>query len=263
MPRPRKPARLYMRPDTGEWVIRDGQTQRGTGARGSDGRGAAERALARYLAERETASPQPADRLTVGAVLACYARDRGPELVPKGRAVLAAALKALAPFWGDMLCSQVTGGTCRRYARERDRKPATIRREMGVLQAALRHAHREGLLTTPVVATMPPSGQPRDRWLTRSEAARLLRAAVPHVRRFILIALYTGTRASAILALRWIAGGSTSTAASFTGRARASGRPRSAAGPSACPASCSRTCAAGRGLAACTSSAIEARASRP
>ncbi len=59
-------------------------------------------------------------------------------------------------------------------------------------------------------------GWPRDRWLTRSEAARLLWAcwrtretqrAVPtvkfplrHIARFILIGLYTGTRASAIAA---------------------------------------------------------------
>jgi integrase len=43
------------------------------------------------------------------------------------------------------------------------------------------------------------------RWLTRQEAAWLLRAAkVPHLRRFILIGLYTGTRSQAMLGLSWL-----------------------------------------------------------
>jgi integrase len=41
--------------------------------------------------------------------------------------------------------------------------------------------------------------------LTRQEAAQLLRATkTPHLRRFILIGLYTGTRSQAILGLSWM-----------------------------------------------------------
>lgn len=72
---------------------------------------------------------------------------------------------------------------------------------------------------------MPPPGPPRERWLTRDEVARLLWAAwrlrekqrirkndptavraetdrytARHVARFILVALYTGTRAGAVCA---------------------------------------------------------------
>ena len=63
---------------------------------------------------------------------------------------------------------------------------------------------------------LPPKGRSRERWLTRSEAARLIRhawryrevqkgkpigrLARRHVACFILIALYTGTRAGAICA---------------------------------------------------------------
>jgi integrase len=78
-----------------------------------------------------------------------------------------------------------------------------VRRELGVLQAALNHSHAEGLLVHPIKVTLPKAGEPRDRWLTRAEAARLLRAAAPHVRRFILISLYTGRRPSAVLELTW------------------------------------------------------------
>ena len=73
--------------------------------------------------------------------------------------------------------------------------------------------------------SLPPKGPPRDRWLTRSEAARLLLACwrcreqqtvhrgklkgrriettkrpLRHLARFILIGLYTGTRSGAIAA---------------------------------------------------------------
>jgi integrase len=53
---------------------------------------------------------------------------------------------------------------------------------------------------------MPPKGEPRNRWLTRQETARLLRAARganDHMARFVLLGLYTGSRASVLLAVEW------------------------------------------------------------
>lgn len=203
MPRRRKPARLYYRADEGQWIIRDGTAQRRTGY-GLGQRREAETALAEYLAQREMPDrrgPANPSELTVGEVLARYADDRGKAV--SAPATLAYSIGALAPFWGDLTCDAVKGSTCRRYERERKRAPGTVRRELGVLQAALNHAHGEGLLVHPVKVTLPKAGQQRDRWLTRSEAARLLRAAAPHVRRFILISLYTGRRASAVLDLTW------------------------------------------------------------
>ena len=72
--------------------------------------------------------------------------------------------------------------------------------------------HRLGVVLgdalAPVVHTRP-TGAPRDRWLTRDEVARLLRAAYRnsksrHLARFILVAVYTGTRSEAILRLRFM-----------------------------------------------------------
>ena len=136
---------------------------------------------------------------------------------------LAYSIQALAPFWADLTCDAVKGSTCRLYERERA-KPrtvtsatktgrtisrdlvagaATVRRELGVLQAAINHAHTEGLLIHPIAVSLPEAGASRDRWLTRDEAAGLLRNADPHVRRFILLSLYTGRRANAVLELIW------------------------------------------------------------
>ena len=225
MPRPRKPARLYYRADERQWVIRDGARQLRTG-HGFGERREAEAALAEYLANREPPArrgPAHPSALTVGEVLARYVDFKADSLKGAGPATLAGAVAAMTPFWGDLTCDAVKGTTCRAYTRERAiprqltvstrsgktltrmhaAGEATVRRELGVLQAALNHAHAEGLLVHPVKVTLPAIGAERDRWLTRSEAARLLRAAIPHVRRFILLSLYTGRRATAVLDLTW------------------------------------------------------------
>jgi integrase len=51
----------------------------------------------------------------------------------------------------------------------------------------------------------PKENPPKERWLTKSEAARLLFHArrYQHLRRMILLGLYTGSRPGVILALQW------------------------------------------------------------
>lgn len=225
MPRPRKPARLYYRADERQWVIRDGGRQIRTG-HGLGQRREAEEALAEYLTNREPPTrrgPAHPSELSVGEVLARYLDFKADTLKGDGPDTLARAVAALSPFWGDLTCDGVKGSVCRAYTRERaiprevtittrtgktlvqthSAGAATVRRELGVLQAALNHAHAEGLLVHPIKVVLPSTGQSRDRWLTRSEAARLLRAAAPHVRRFILLSLYTGRRATTVLDLTW------------------------------------------------------------
>ena len=102
----------------------------------------------------------------------------------------------------------VTPHTCGRYAEKRGRSRGTVRRELGVLRAAINYAHRSGVITRPVAVELPERPAPRERWLTRQEAARLLHAArTPQARLymplFILLGLYTGRRKEAILSLRW------------------------------------------------------------
>lgn len=101
-------------------------------------------------------------------------------------------------------------------------KPSTARQELKTLQAAINHWHRESPLSAVPKVSLPKPGSRRERVLERSEVARLLWACrrlsreghkaakgavqytdYSHVARFILIGLYTGTRHSAILSLRW------------------------------------------------------------
>lgn len=121
---------------------------------------------------------------------------------------MAYAAKALLPFWGNLTADAVRGANCRLYARKRCVAAPTVRPELGVLQAAINHAVAEGLMSTAPQTTLPDHAPPRERWLTRDEAARLLREIrrTPQARRvarFLLLGLYTGTRPGTILRTRW------------------------------------------------------------
>jgi integrase len=65
--------------------------------------------------------------------------------------------------------------------------------------------HSEPPLASVPSIVLPPKAEPRDRWLTRPEARQLRHAAMrwPHLYRFIVIGLLTGSRSGAILALKW------------------------------------------------------------
>lgn len=224
MPRKAAGARLYQHPKSGIYFIRDtGCPDRSTSTRS---RPDAERALAAYINAKGTVSDtRHPDRFPVSEALAIYAREHAVTLAAPER--IGAAIEALCGFWGALNVGDVKGETCRRYGRARvtskgmpegETRPVgdgTIRRELNVLQAAINYCHAEGYLTHPTRVTMPEAPPAKDRWLTRHEAARLIRAARKlqrgaHVARFILLALYTGTRKEAILGLGFmpnIAGG--------------------------------------------------------
>ena len=223
MPARNKGPRLYLRRarrdregrHSSVWLILDGNNQRSTGCPAHDIAGA-ERSLAKYLASkhakaaREAGSRDP-DQIPIADVLTLYLTDVVPKHArpeeTKGR------IRELDRFFGDRMLSYITGETCRAYVARRS-TDAAARRELEDLRAAINHHRRENLHNKIVSVVLPVDRAPRDRWLTRSEAARLIRAAwryrevqkgLPtgrrsrqHVARFILVALYTGTRASAV-----------------------------------------------------------------
>ena len=201
MPRPSAGARLRRRKDTGIFIIRDGSRYISTGKRD---RRLADQALARYIAERDrpTGGPRTPDQMTVADALSIYGKEHAPTVCAPE--TIGYSIKALLPILGALPVGSVTGEVCRRYAKARDRSPGTTRRELGVLQAAVNYAHAEGYLTAPIKVKLPPMPAPKDRWLTRDEVAALLRAArrnpkARHLCRFIILAVYTGTRSDAIL----------------------------------------------------------------
>lgn len=201
-----KGPRLYRHPKTGPYIIRDDGRYNSTGTR--DCR-EAEAALARYIAEKNRPiGPTPPDQMTIAQALEIYGAERAPNVKDPTR--IGYAIAALAPILGNLPASSITGDVCRRYGKIRHKAPGTIRKELGVLQAALNYCKAEGYLSSAPKVRLPAKPAPRDRWLTRPEVARLLRAAYRntksrHPARFILVAVYTGTRSDAILRMRFMA----------------------------------------------------------
>lgn len=209
MPRRNSGARLRFLDKRGcyyiVWTENGRSRERSTG---TADRGRAEIALAEFISVRaRAAGPRDPSQVLITDALADYAQERGEDIAAPWR--IGAAVKALVPFWQGRLVADVTRETCRSYGKARARSNGTVRRELGVLRAAINHAHRNGRLTRVVAVHLPDRSEPRDRWLTRGEAAALLRAALrePRVRLhlplFILLGLYSGARKEAILSLRW------------------------------------------------------------
>ena len=210
MPRPNTGPRLHWQANRKSfyivWYEHGIKRVRATGA---TDRRIAETALVSFIgASHRPAGPRGPEAITVAEALDLYAKGRAVNAADPAR--IAYAIDALLPFWGERVLSDITPSTCARYMRDRGVMPGTARRELGTLSAAINFIHRDGLLTRTVPVTLPPKPEPKDRWLTLNEAARLLNAARTSKGRgrgylplFILIGLYTGARKEAILSLRW------------------------------------------------------------
>lgn len=135
-------------------------------------------------------------------ILSAYATDIAAHR--KSAVNISYNIGSLLRWWGARPSADITARNCRAYAATKTAPAAA--QDLKVLRAACGHWQREyHALTPPPVVWKPAEGRPRQRWLTRSELARLLRAARrrQHLRRFILLAYYTGSRPGAILRLRW------------------------------------------------------------
>ena len=163
-------------------------------------------------------TPEPPNRPIVGQILDGYLENRKSEV--RSWVTLQAACNALRRHLGDLEPSHMTEERGKLYARQRrleghevgrsgakTRKPTsdgTIIREVVTLRAAFRWAMRQKWITHEPYVPAPSGPPPTDRWLTREEYDRLLEAALAsHVRLFIALALHTGARSGAILALQW------------------------------------------------------------
>jgi integrase len=183
---------------------------------GETERRAAERFLRQFEAGRGTPEPPPAPVISV--ILDGYLADRKP--VVRAYDTLETCAKSLKRHLGDLEPGHLTTERARFYASRRRaeghmvgpqnarrRKPTqdgTIIRELLTLRAALKWAHTaKWIVDIPHIA-VPRQPPPRERWLTREEANRLMAGAVaPHIHVFLTLALYTAARAGAILDLTW------------------------------------------------------------
>jgi hypothetical protein len=258
-----KPPRLYYRADDDVWIILDRDRQIRTGFGLEETKGAAD-ALSDYIAGKHKPAVGTSDPtiLPIADVLTAYemlkrppgfGEPRPPEVpepdtFPRHRELIW-RLEVVNTFFGDKQVAEIKTQLCRDYvdwctgtanernkaltARKRRVAAATARRELEDLRAAVNAYHADHVLAAVPTVTLPPRGPARDRWLTRTEAARLLGAALGfvwdraagtwkrergrlvrrdrvtrtrrrHAARFILVGLYSARREQTIRRTQWM-----------------------------------------------------------
>ena len=202
----RKDSRAYLVriPTSKYWYIRDGKDNRKS-TREED-RGRASAVLARYIEDKKTA-PAGGVGVTFGDVLDAYAEKRrtlNEETFFKKWQYLINRIKA-RDGWRPI--EEITAEWGEQFAEERlrDVDGPTVRQDLASVAAAFNVARRARLIDLPAPEfNLPPPSAPRDDYLLRDEAERLIEAATKdHVRLFIRLALATGGRHEAILQIPW------------------------------------------------------------
>src|SRR5437667_6616283 len=247
MPRRGKGARLQLkaarRNKSGKvthqatWIIRDNGRDVSTGC-AADEIAVAEEKLRDYITSKHTPKRRirHIDDIAIADVLSIYLdaqldklRSRfnidseSEDTVPDIRK-FKKRIERLNEWWGAKMLGEVNGEACRSYAKKRGKKGGA-RRDLEDLRAAIGHHAAEGFHREIVKVSLPEKGQPRDKWLTRSDAAKLIwtcwryremqkrsrrpiddvkaptaKRPLRHLARFVLLGIYSGTRAGAIAA---------------------------------------------------------------
>lgn len=247
MPRRSKGARLQLkaarRNKSGKithqatWIIRDNGRDVSTGCAKAE-IATAEEKLRDYITSKHTPKRRVRhiDDIAIADVLSIYLdaqldklRNRfnvdseSEDAVPDIRK-FKKRIERLNEWWGARMLGEINGEACRAYTKKRGKKGGA-RRDLEDLRAAIGHHAAEGYHREIVKVSLPEKGQPRDKWLTRSDAAKLVwtcwryremqkgsrrpmddvkvatsKRPLRHLARFILLGIYSGTRAGAIAA---------------------------------------------------------------
>jgi integrase len=238
MSRQSKGARLWLKPERRDergniaeyahWIIKDGSKRISTGCRSGD-REQAEAKLAAYLISKYTPerTEKPLSKVLISDVIKIYLEDCVPEQARPEKAAERAI--RLIDFFDGKTLDDITGKLCREYVASREGqgrsnkgKGGGAKRDLEDLRAAINHHAKEGYHRGVVRVVLPAKGKARQRWLTRSEFARLLwtcwrsreiQDGVPtkkhplrHLCRLLLTGVYTGSRPGAIFSSSWFDG---------------------------------------------------------
>ena len=198
-------AQKRKREDLSTWIIRDGPKQIRTGCRYDESE-EAQRRLSSYINEKyrpERQRNRDPSRILVADVLNIYAEDVSSKI--RRPTELGQRILALLSFFGTRTLAEINGPLCRSYVQTRG-SISMARRELEDLRAAINHHRREGLCNEVIEVVLPPKSMPRERWLTRAEAAKMIwqawryrevqggeetnRYSRCHIARFMLVALH-------------------------------------------------------------------------
>lgn len=191
--------KLYNHPG-GAWWIRwteDGVTRRVSTRQVN--KAAAQKWYDQWIAGRN--APRIPSQPTIGEILEFYLAARLP--LVQSRETLQLSSNTIIRFVGNLEPRMLSPGYYT-SVRLKSVGAGSVRREVGVLRAALALAKKFKLIDEVPYVEMPPRPGPRDRWLSRADVINLVNGAVsPHIRLFIIMAYHTAARTGAILDLTW------------------------------------------------------------
>lgn len=141
---------------------------------------------------------------TLESLWGLYLNERQGRPIVKS---MSSTTKAMLPDLGALRADQITVEHCREYNAKRRLagiKQGTVWTELGHLRIVLNWAAKKGLIERAPHIELPQKPAPRERHLTRDEAAALIHAeAQPHIKLAIRLMLSTAARVGAILDLTW------------------------------------------------------------
>lgn len=115
--------------------------------------------------------------------------------------------RALAARFGSLTAGDITIDICRAHIRDRRMagvSDGTLHTELGHLRTVLKWAADNRLIDHAPKIERPAKPEPKERYLTRAEAKRLIDAApLPHTKLAIRLMIATGARNAAALELTW------------------------------------------------------------
>lgn len=163
----------------------------------------ARKVLARFAA----AEDDPPERFTVAELCDAYLKDREADPTVAYPKAIKNSLNHIKAYFGDLPPSMISPATVTLYVKQRRRVPVldpTISKELRFLRQALKFGVRHKWMDREPEISLPGEGEPRDRYLSREEFARLWFHASPlHLRVFLALAISTSARGKHILALKW------------------------------------------------------------
>lgn len=115
--------------------------------------------------------------------------------------------RSVLPWFGALRPDQISVQDCRAYVSARRQagiRNGTIWTQLGKLRTCLNWAEKIGLIERAPYIERPSKPAPKERYLTRQEAARLLAVeCAPHIKLATRLMLSTAARVTAVLELTW------------------------------------------------------------